>query len=60
MIVCICAQINESTIKDLIVKGYDFAKIMSETSACTNCQSCRQCIESMILEAQAFKIKEPS
>ena len=49
MIVCVCKNITESELKELL-KENTIEGIMAETGLCTKCQKCRETVKHLLLE----------
>ena len=49
MIVCVCKNINETKMRELLAEA-PLEIVMKETGVCTNCCSCKQAIQNIVLE----------
>lgn len=49
MIVCVCKNISESKLKDLLREN-SIEEIMNTTGLCTNCKTCKQTVQKIVLE----------
>ena len=49
MIVCVCKNINETKMRELLAEA-SLETVMKETGVCTNCCSCKQAIQNIVLE----------
>lgn len=62
MIVCICNNINSDTIKDHVRKHgvISVEDLQTTLTVCDNCESCRCCIEEIIIEENfILDLEEP-
>ena len=49
MIVCVCKNISESQLKQLL-KENTIEGIMADTGLCTKCQKCNETVKKLVLE----------
>ena len=49
MIVCVCKNINETKMRELLAEA-SLETVINETGVCTNCCSCKQAIQNIVLE----------
>lgn len=49
MIVCVCKNISESKLKELL-KENTIEKIINTTGLCTNCKTCKDTVHKIVLE----------
>ena len=49
MIVCVCKNISETQLKELL-KENTVEHIMNTTGLCTKCKSCRETVRRIVLE----------
>jgi bacterioferritin-associated ferredoxin len=49
MIVCVCKNINETKMRELLAEA-PLETVINETGVCTNCCSCKQKIQEIVLE----------
>lgn len=57
MIVCVCKNDNESKIRELLSKD-SLETVMKNTGICTNCCSCKNKIQQIIIENALEKCHE--
>lgn len=49
MIVCVCKNINETKLKELLQK-HSVEHIMNTTGLCTKCKTCKETVHKLLLE----------
>lgn len=56
MIVCICKNINEATLRDMLSKK-SLETVVKETGICTQCCTCKETIHQIVLENAMEKLE---
>lgn len=56
MIVCVCKNINESTLREMLSKS-SLETVIKETEICTQCCTCKEAVHQILLENAIEKVE---
>jgi bacterioferritin-associated ferredoxin len=48
MIICVCSNVSDKTIKKLIAEGKTTKEILQLTKACQNCHKCAEALKEVL------------